>query len=184
MILPIYVYGHPVLRKISKDVDPDYEGLNELHENMWATMYHTDGVGLAAPQIGLSLRIFVIDGSALADDFPELKDFKQTFYNAQILERSDVKLMESEGCLSLPGIREEVSRPDRIRIKYQDENFEFHDEVYEGFAARIIQHEYDHIDGKLFVDHLSPLRRRLIKSKLNAISVGKVNIDYRIKLPK
>ncbi|GAO28490.1 peptide deformylase [Geofilum rubicundum] len=184
MILPVYVYGHPVLRKVATEIGPDYENFSELHTNMWETMYHSDGVGLAAPQIGLPIRLFVIDGNGLAEDFPELKNFKHTFINAEIVERSPSKVMESEGCLSLPGIREEVSRPDRIRIKFLDEHFEPRDEVYEGFAARIVQHEYDHIEGKLFVDYLSPLRRRLIKGKLNAITVGKVDVDYRIKLPK
>jgi peptide deformylase len=184
MILPVYVYGHPVLRKVAKELGPDYENFSELHTNMWETMYQSDGVGLAAPQIGLSIRLFVIDGNSLSDDFPELKAFKKTFINAQIVEKVGDKVLESEGCLSLPGIREDVSRPDRIRIKYLDENFEPHDEVYQGFASRIIQHEYDHIEGKLFVDHLSPLRRRLIKGKLNAITVGKVDVDYRIRLPK
>jgi peptide deformylase len=184
MILPVYVYGHPILRKVAMDIRPDYENFEELHTNMWETMYHSDGVGLAAPQIGLSIRLFVIDGKGLSDDFPELKAFKQTFINAEIVERGHEKVMESEGCLSLPGIREDVSRPNRIRIKYLNEHFEPRDEVYEGFAARIIQHEYDHIEGKLFVDYLSALRKRLIKGKLNAITIGKVDVDYRIKLPK
>jgi peptide deformylase len=184
MILPVYVYGHPVLRKVAAEIGPDYENFEELHNNMWETMYHSDGVGLAAPQIGLSIRLFVIDGNGLSDDFPELKAFKKTFINPEIVESSSSKVLESEGCLSLPGIREDVSRPDRIRIQFLDEHFEAHDEVFEGFAARIVQHEYDHIEGKLFVDYLSPLRRRLIKGKLNAITVGKVDVDYRIKLPK
>ena len=184
MIYPIVVYGNAVLRKLSKDIDPNYDNIQKIIENMWKTMYSSDGVGLAAPQIGLAIRLFVIDGKDMAEEFPELKNFKQTFINARIIERSDNMERDYEGCLSLPGIREEVSRPDRIRIQYVDADFKPHDEVYEGFAARIIQHEYDHIEGKLFIDHLSPLRKRLIKSKLNAITVGKVNIDYKIKLPK
>lgn len=184
MLLPIYVYGHPVLRKVGAEIGPDYEGFEELHKNMWETMYHSDGVGLAAPQIGLAIRLFVIDGSPMADEFPELEGFKKTFINAEILEYGPDKEWDSEGCLSIPGIREEVPRSHRIRIKYLDENFQPQEEVLEGFAARIVQHEYDHIEGKLFVDYLSPLRKRLIKGKLNAITAGKVHTDYRIRLPK
>lgn len=184
MILPVYVYGNPVLRKEAEEIGPDYENFAQLLEDMWETMYKSDGVGLAAPQVGLAIRLFVIDGNALSEDFPELKDFKRCFINAKIIERGEYKVSESEGCLSLPGIREDVSRPDRIRIQYQDENFLSHDEVLTGYVARIVQHEYDHIEGKLFIDYLSPLRKRLIKGKLNAITVGKVNVDYKIKLPK
>jgi peptide deformylase len=184
MIYPIVVYGNAVLRKLSENIDPDYDNIQKLIENMWETMYSSDGVGLAAPQIGLAIRLFVIDGKDMAKEFPELENFKQTFINAQIIERNDDMGRDYEGCLSLPGIREEVRRPNRIRIQYVDADFKPHDEVYEGFAARIIQHEYDHIEGILFIDHLSSLRKKLIKSKLNAITVGKVNIDYRIVLPK
>jgi peptide deformylase len=183
MIYPVYVYGHPLLRKVAKEIETDYENFSVLLDNMWETMYHSDGIGLAAPQIGLSIRLFVIDGNELADDFPELKGFKQTFINAKILEYGNENVAENEGCLSLPGIREEVTRPSSIRIQFLDENFQPREETYEGFAARIIQHEYDHIEGKLFVDYLSPLRKRLIKGKLNAITVGKVDVDYKIKLP-
>ncbi|TCO06837.1 peptide deformylase [Natronoflexus pectinivorans] len=184
MIYPVVVYGHPVLRKVAEEIDSDYEGLSQLIEDMWETMYKADGVGLAAPQIGIPIRLFVIDGNDLAEDFPELNGFKKVFINAEIVEFEGSKVNEAEGCLSLPGIREEVSRPGKIRIRYDDENFVEHDEVYEGFAARIIQHEYDHIEGKLFVDYLSPLRKRLIKRRLNAISEGKAETSYKIKLPR
>ncbi|WP_026474939.1 peptide deformylase [Alkaliflexus imshenetskii] len=184
MILPVVVYGHPVLRKVAEDVDSNYENLPQLLENMWETMYRADGIGLAAPQIGLPIRIFVIDGNELAEDYPELAGFKKTFINAKITFPESNKCTEAEGCLSLPGIREEVTRPSRIVISYVDENFQPHEEAYEGFAARIIQHEYDHVEGKLFIDYLSSLRKRLIKGKLNSIALGKVNVDYKIKLPK
>ncbi|ASB48325.1 peptide deformylase [Alkalitalea saponilacus] len=184
MIYPVVVYGHPVLRKVAEEIESDYEGLSQLIEDMWETMYKADGVGLAAPQIGIPIRLFVIDGNDMAEDFPELEGFKRVFINAEIVEFEGSKVNEAEGCLSLPGIREEVSRPSKIRIRYDDENFVEHDEVYEGFAARIIQHEYDHIEGKLFVDYLSPLRKRLIKRRLNAISEGKAETSYKIKLPR
>lgn len=184
MIYPIVVYGSAVLRQKCEEIDQDYENLSEIIDNMWETMYHSEGIGLAAPQVDLPIRLFVIDGSAMTEDFPELEGFKQTFINAKIIEKSETTLRDHEGCLSIPGIREEVNRPERIRIQYLDANFEPHDEVYEGFGARIIQHEYDHIEGILFTDHLSVLHRRLIKSKLTAISQGKVNVDYRIKLPR
>jgi peptide deformylase len=184
MILPVVVYGHPVLRKVAEEIDPNYDNLPKFIEDMWETMYHADGVGLAAPQVGMSIRLFVIDGSDLAEDHPELKGFKQTFINARIVESNKETNTDYEGCLSLPGIREEVSRPSSIRVQFVDENFQPRDEVYEGFTARIVQHEYDHIEGKLFVDYLGPLRKRLIRGKLNAITVGKVDVSYRIKLAK
>ena len=184
MIYPIVVYGSTVLRQVCEEIQQDYNQISQIIENMWETMYYSEGVGLAAPQINKAIRLFVIDGNDLSDDFPELKDFKQTFINAKIVERSENIVREYEGCLSIPGIREEVTRPDRIRIQYVDADFQPHDEVYEGFAARIIQHEYDHIEGVLFTDYLSPLHRRLIKGKLNAISQGKVDVNYTIRLPK
>ncbi len=184
MVLPIVVYGHPVLRKVAEEITPDYDNLNKFIEDMWETMYHADGVGLAAPQVGVPVRMFVIDGNEISDDHPELKGFKKLFINAEVVETEGPTVSDNEGCLSLPGIREEVTRPSKIRIKYMDENFREYDEVYEGFAARIILHEYDHIEGKLFVDYLSPLRKRLIKGKLNAITVGKVDVSYRIKLAR
>lgn len=181
MIYPIVLYGSPVLRKETKEIDANYENLAEIIDNMWETMYNAEGVGLAAPQVGLDISLFIVDGSGMVEDFPELEDFKRVFINAEIIEESDETERDFEGCLSIPGIREEVSRPHRIRIKYLDENFVEHDEVYEGFGARIIQHEYDHIEGVLFTDHLSILTKRLIKSKLNSISQGKVNVDYRVR---
>jgi len=181
MIYPIFVYGQPVLRKVASNITPDYKGLDALIEDMYQTMYKAEGIGLAAPQIGLPIRLFVVDGSPLAEDHPELENFKKVFINAKIIERNDTLELESEGCLSLPKLNEEVSRPTAIRIQYQDENFNSYDEKYEGFAARVLQHEYDHIEGKLFIDYLSPLRRRLLKSKLTSITKGDVDIIYRIK---
>ncbi|MDA3880904.1 MAG: peptide deformylase [Prolixibacteraceae bacterium] len=183
MILPVTVYGNPILRKIAKPIDKDYEGLNELIENMYETMYQADGVGLAAPQIGLSIRLFVIDASPIAEEEPELKDFKKVFINAQITERSGTPWDMEEGCLSLPKINEKVSREEQVTITYRDENWNEKTETYNGYAARVIMHEYDHIDGKLFIDHVSPLRRKLLRSKLNAIAKGKINTTYRIKYP-
>ncbi len=184
MILPIYLYGHPVLRKVAEEIGPDYDNFKKLIEDMWETMYHSEGVGLAAPQVGLAIRLFVVDGTSMVEDFPELEGFKRVFVNPTIIEKSETKCSDGEGCLSIPGIREDVSRPDRILIRYQNENFEWLEEELHNYAARIVQHEYDHIDGKLFIDYLSPLRKRLLKSKLNAISVGKVNVDYRIKIAR
>ena len=183
MKYPITVYGDPVLRKKAENISKDMEGLAEIIENMWETMYYADGVGLAAPQTGMSIRMFVIDASSGADDEPELKDFKKVFINPEIIELSGEKWAFNEGCLSLPEIREDVLRPDEVRIKYFDENFAEHDEVYKGYAGRIIQHEYDHLEGKLFTDYLSPLRKRLLKSKLNDIARGKIQPHYKIKPP-
>lgn len=183
MIYPITVYGDPLLRKVAQPVDKDYEGLKELIDNMFETMYHSDGVGLAAPQIGKSLRIFVVDASSAADEEPELEGFKKAFINPEILERTGDEWVLNEGCLSLPEIREDISRPAYVKIKYLDENLEEHIDEYGGFAARVIQHEYDHLDGVLLVDYLPPLKKRLLKSKLTAISKGKVRTSYRIVLP-
>ena len=183
MIYPVTVYGDPLLRKVAQPIDADFDGLQEFVENMFETMYHSDGVGLAAPQIGKSLRIFVIDASTAAEEEPELEGFKKAFINPEILERTGEEWVMNEGCLSLPEIREDITRPEHVKIKYLDENLEEHIEEYGGFAARVIQHEYDHLDGVLLIDHLSPLRRRLLKSKLMAISKGKVKTAYRIVLP-
>lgn len=182
MILPIYLYGHPVLRKISPDITPDYPGLKELVENMKATMYSSDGIGIAAPQVGVNARIVYIDASVLADTFPELADSKYVLINPhiEVLEDGE-KVSREEGCLSLPGIHEPVSRIEKIRITYVDEQFNPHDEVVSGYLARVMQHECDHLDAKLFIDHLSPIRKQLIKGKLNNIIKGKVNCDYRTK---
>jgi len=183
MIYPITVYGDPVLRKVAEPVGRDFEGLKEFIDNLFDTMYHSDGVGLAAPQVGKALRIFVIDASPVADEEPELKDFKKAFVNPEILERRGDEWIMNEGCLSLPEIREDVTRPAYVKIKYRDENFEEHMEEHSGFAARVIQHEYDHLDGILLIDHLTPLKKRLLKGKLTAISKGKVKTSYQITLP-
>ncbi len=183
MIYPITVYGEPLLRKVAQPITPDYPDLKQLVEDMYETMYHSDGVGLAAPQIGLSIRIFVVDASAAAEDEPELEGFKKAFINPEILETRGDEWTMNEGCLSLPEIREDVSRPEFVKIKYLDENLEEHIEEYGGFAARVIQHEYDHLEGKLFIDFLSPLKKRMLKSRLTNITKGKVRTSYRIKIP-
>jgi peptide deformylase len=179
MIYPIVIYGHPILRKVAAEITKDYPELDKLIEDLFETMYYSDGLGLAAPQIGKSIRIFVIDGKPAADDDPTLADFKKAFINAHIIERSGDLMPMNEGCLSIPNLREEVNRESHVRITYYDENWEFHDEVYEGYKARIIQHEYDHLDGILFTDKLNPLRRRLLKGKLNAISKGEFDAEYK-----
>ena len=183
MIYPIVVYGHPILRKVAKEIDKDYPELNQLISDLFETMYCSEGLGLAAPQIGKSIRIFVIDGKAVAEDEPALAEFRRVFINAHITEKSGEPVPMNEGCLSIPNLREEVIRQSQIRINYFDENWEYHDEVYDGYKARIIQHEYDHLDGILFTDKVNPLRKRLIKSKLTAISKGKFEADYKTILP-
>jgi peptide deformylase len=183
MTYPIYVYGHPVLRRVAEDIDRDDPGLATFIADMFETMYNSDGLGLAAPQVGKSLRLFVIDGEPLSKDHPEMKDFRKAFINPQVVERKGEKVPMSEGCLSLPGIHEEVLRESEIRIQYYDAEWNFHDEVYEGYKARVMLHEYDHLDGVLFSDRLSPLRRKLIKGKLNDISKGKFEAGYRTVLP-
>lgn len=183
MIYPIVVYGHPVLRKVAVEIDRDYPGLEQLISDLFETMYHSEGLGLAAPQIGKSIRMFVIDGEPLAEDEPEMAGFKKVFINAHITERSSDLVPMNEGCLSIPNLREEVMRESRVRINYYDENWTYHDEVYEGYKARVIQHEYDHLDGILFVDKLTPIRKRLLKGKLTAISKGKFEADYKTILP-
>ena len=181
MILPIYLYGHPVLRKVTKDISPDYQGLKTLLDNMFETMYNADGVGLAAPQIGLEDRILIIDLVSHAEDDPAFKDFKKVFINAHIIERDGEEEAIEEGCLSIPNIHEKVLRKNRIRIQYFDENFNPHDEVYEGFKARVIQHEYDHLEGVMFVDHVNGIRKQMIRSKLNKMLTGDVNCSYKVK---
>lgn len=179
MIYPIVVYGHPVLRKVAEEIDKDYPDLDQFITDMFETMYFSEGIGLAAPQLGKSIRIFIIDGKPIAEDEPELADFRKVFINAHITERSGGLMPMTEGCLSIPNLREEVNRESHVRINYYDENWVYHDEVYDGYRARIIQHEYDHLDGTLFTDKVSPLRRRLLKSKLTAISKGRFEADYR-----
>ena len=183
MTYPIVIYGHQVLRKVSEDVDKDYPGLQQVIADLFETMHNSEGIGLAAPQIGRSIRIFVIDGTLIAEDEPALADFKKVFINPHITEKNGESQPMNEGCLSIPNIREEVNRESHIRIEYYDENWEFHDEVYDGYKARIIQHEYDHLDGILFTDLVSPLRRRLLRNKLNAISKGKFEAEYKTILP-
>jgi peptide deformylase len=181
MILPIYLYGQPVLRKVAKEITPDYPKLKELIANMFETMYNADGIGLAAPQVGLDVRLFIIDLEPLAEDEAKYSGFKKVFINPRITEQSGELVKMEEGCLSLPGINETVEREEKIRIQYLDENFVSHDEVYDAFFARCIQHEYDHIEAKLFIDHISGIRKQLIKSKLNNLAKGKANCHYKVK---
>jgi peptide deformylase len=181
MILPIYLYGQPVLRKDAKDISKDYPNLKELIDNMFETMYQADGIGLAAPQIGLDIRLFVIDLEPMADDDPKYSGFKKVFINPKIVEEAGESVKMEEGCLSVPGINEIVERKEKIRIQYFDENFVFYDKEYGDFFARCIQHEYDHIEGELFVDHISGIRKKLIKGKLNNLINGKTNCHYKVK---
>jgi len=190
MVLPIVAYGDPVLRKKAKPITKDYPNLSELIANMRETMYGAYGVGLAAPQIGLPIRLFLVDTSPFAEDEDisdeeraELKKFQKTFINAEVLMEEGDEWPFNEGCLSIPDVREDVFRQPRVTIKFQDENFEEHTEVYEGLIARVVQHEYDHIEGILFTDKLSGLKKRLIKGRLNNISKGKIKVDYRMKFP-
>lgn len=182
MILPIYIYGQPVLRKESSDIEKDYPNLKELIANMFETMEESNGVGLAAPQIGLNIRVVVIDLDVLSEDFPEYKGFKKGFINPHILEYDDTKTESlDEGCLSLPGIQEKVVRPTRIHVQYLDEELQEHDEWVDGYLARVMQHEFDHLDAKMFIDRISPLRKQLIKNKLKALLQGRYRCSYRTK---
>ena len=190
MILPIIAYGDPVLRKTGKDITNEYPNLDALLENMFETMYEARGIGLAAPQVGVPIRIFIVDATPFEED-KELTEeeraflstFKQVFINAKIIEETGDEWAFNEGCLSIPDIREDVFRNDTIKIEYLDENFEKHTKEFDGIVARIIQHEYDHIEGVLFTDKLSALKKRLLKGKLSNISKGKINIDYRMRFP-
>lgn len=185
MILPIYTYGMPVLRKEAEDITPDYPELKELIANMFETMYHSDGVGLAAPQIGKAIRVVVITLDPLKEDYPEYANFNKAYINPHILEFDDSETESmDEGCLSLPGINEPVRRPTRIHVKYMDEDFNEHDEWVEGFLARVMQHEFDHLDGHLFIDRISPLRKQMIRSKLGQMLKGKFRCAYKVKSPK
>lgn len=191
MILPITAYGDPVLRKKAKEISADYPDLKELISNMWETMYGAYGVGLAAPQVGLPIRIFLVDTSPFAEDEDlsdeerkELTGLKKVFINAKITEETGDEWAFNEGCLSIPDIREDVFRKPDITIEYFDEDFNRHTERFTGLAARVIQHEYDHIEGILFTDKLSSLKKRLIKGKLSNISKGKINVDYRMRFPE
>jgi len=184
MIYPVVLYGSPVLRKLAVEIDNDFPDFDKFINDMFETMYISDGVGLAAPQVGKAIRVFVIDGTALAEEDPSLVGFKKAFINAKIIEENGEKWGYIEGCLSLPSIREEVKRLGTIRIQYYDEKFEYHDEVYDGVKARIIQHEYDHLQGILLIDHVNPLKRKLLKGKLNDIMKGNTNVAYKTKIMK
>jgi peptide deformylase len=185
MLLPIYAYGQPVLKKVAVAITPEYPDLATLMANMWETMYHADGVGVAAPQIGLAIRLFVIDTTQIKkDDEDFIKNhvgFKKTFINAQKVEEFGEPFTYEEGCLSIPNIRGDVQRPDTLRLKWLDENFVEHEETFTGINARVVQHEYDHIEGILFTERLKPLKKRLIQRKLDAIRVGKVSADYKLR---
>lgn len=191
MVLPIVAYGDPVLRKKAKEINKDYPKLDELLQNMWDTMYHAYGVGIAAPQIGLPIRLFVVDATPFAEDEElteeektELRNLKQVFINPRILSEEGDEWAFNEGCLSIPDIREDVFRKPDITIEFLDENFEKHTRSFTGLSARVIQHEYDHIEGILFTDKLSSLKKRLIKGKLANIAKGKINVDYRMRFPE
>lgn len=184
MILPIYTYGQPVLRKVAEDIDADYPELKQLVENMYETNERADGVGLAAPQIGLPIRVVIVDLRPLAEDMPEYAEFKRAYINGYIVDEEGETILMDEGCLSLPGIHEKVPRAERVRVQYVDENFVEHDEWVDGFLARVLQHEFDHLEGKVFTDRISPLRRQMNKGKFNALLTGKVRCDYKIKVAK
>lgn len=191
MILPIVAYGHPVLRRKTETITKDYPNLDKIIDAMFNTMHQASGIGLAAPQVGKSIRLFIVNAIPFHDDEDLSEDerkllstFKKVFINAQIVEETGNEWAFNEGCLSIPEIREDVFRQPEITIEYQDENFKKHTETYSGIVARIIQHEYDHIEGVLFTDRLSPLKKRLIKSKLNNISQGKISVDYPMKFPR
>lgn len=186
MIYPIYLYGHPVLRKIAEPIGADYPELKKLIEDMFATMYNSEGVGLAAPQIGKSIKLIVVDGSPVADVFPECKDLKMALVNPvlEVIEDQDA-ISRDEGCLSLPGLSESVRRVEHIRLKWMDEDFNEHEQEFFGFAARMLLHEYDHLLGKVYTDHISPIRKSIIRNKLNGIVKGKARCSYRtVSAPK
>lgn len=192
MILPIVAYGHPVLRVPGEDIDPNYPGLEQLIADMWETMYNSNGVGLAAPQINRSIRLFVVDSEQIIqnldedekDDYPGDEGIREVFINARVLEVDGKEWPYNEGCLSIPKIREDVVRKEKVTISYLNENFEPQVKTFTGITARVILHEYDHIEGKLFIDHIKPLKRTLLKRKLDDISKGKVRVDYRMLFPK
>jgi peptide deformylase len=191
MILPIVAYGHPVLRKVAADIDADHPNLDKLIEDMWETMYASNGVGLAAPQVNRDIRLFVIDTEQIhasmdddeKDEYDDAPGVKAVFINAHIVELEGAAWPYNEGCLSIPKIREDIYRQQAVTLKYQDEKFNIHTRTFTGITARVILHEYDHIEGKLFIDHISPLKRKLMKGKLNDISKGKVSVDYKMLFP-
>ncbi len=192
MFLPIVAYGSPVLRQVAQDIDAQYPDLDKLIANMWETMYQSNGVGLAAPQINKSIRLFVMDSQQIfenldddeADVYPDEPGYKGVFINAHIVELSGEKWSYNEGCLSIPKIREDILRHQEVTLDFMDENFNAHRKTFNGITARVILHEYDHIDGKLFIDHISALKRTLMKRKLEDISKGKIRVDYRMSFPK
>lgn len=188
MVYPIVAYGDPILKREADEIDEDYEGLQQLIDDMYETMYASNGVGLAAPQIGKSIRLFVIDASPFAEDEDDpmaegCDGYKKEFINPIIEEEHGDEWGFEEGCLSIPKIREEVFRKEKIRITYYDRNWKLQDEVLEGYAARVVQHEYDHVEGILFTDHLGPLKKRMLKKKLTNISRGEIEVPYRMKFP-
>lgn len=185
MILPIFTYGQPVLRQEAEEIDQDYPGLEQLIQNMYETLEQSEGIGLAAPQVGMPIRLVVINLDVISDEFPEYKGYVRTFINPYIEEYDETQTdVSEEGCLSLPGIHEKVKRPTRIRVTYQDELFQEHDEWVEGYLARVMQHEFDHLDGVVFTDHLQGLRRQLTKSKLQDIRKGKFSCRYKVKVKR
>lgn len=184
MILPIYVYGQPVLRKVADDITKDYPNLKEFISDMYETLEKTGGIGLAAPQVGKAIRVVVIDLHELAEDYPEYADFRKTYINSHIIEYGDEKDSSEEGCLSLPGISEKVVRPKQVHIRYMDEDFLEHDEWVDGYLARVIQHESDHLEGRVFTDIISPLRKQLIKKKLTQLLKGNITCRYKVKFKK
>ena len=181
MVYPIVAYGNTILKKRAAEIDKNYPGLRQLISDMYDTMHFSQGVGLAAPQINIPIRLFVTDGAPFKDEEPGIENFKKIFINPVLLNENGNDWMFNEGCLSIPGIREDVERKPALRIKYFDENFDDRNEIFSGIAARIIQHEYDHIEGVLFVDRLSAFKRRLLKGKLDDITKGKVDVDYKMK---
>ena len=184
MILPIYVYGQPVLRKVAEDITSDYPNIKELISNMFETLFRAEGVGLAAPQIGLPIRVVVIDLDPMGEDYPKYKNFRKAYINAHIIETSEETVSMEEGCLSLPGIHENVTRAKKVLVRYLDENFEPHEEEADGYLARVMQHEFDHLDGHMFIDRMSPMRRQMDKGKLNAMLKGKAHCNYKVKTVK
>ncbi|MBC7888010.1 MAG: peptide deformylase [Ferruginibacter sp.] len=192
MILPIVAYGSPVLRKVCKDINPDYPGLEKLIADMWETMYNSNGVGLAAPQVNKEIRLFMIDSTQVfanleedeQDLYPDGPGFKGTFINAHITKVEGEEWSYNEGCLSIPKIREDVFRGEQVTLHFMDENFQSHTQTFNGITARVVLHEYDHIEGKLFIDYIKPLKRTLLKRKLSDISKGKISVDYRMVFPK
>jgi len=182
MILPMYIFGQPVLRKQAEDIQADYPNLKELINNMFETLKAAEGVGLAAPQVGLPIRVVVVDLDCISEEEPKYKDFLHTFINGHIVEESEETSDFEEGCLSLPGIHEKVRRPSRVRVQYVDADFQPHDEWVEGMVARVLQHEFDHLEGTLFVDHISPLRKQMVKKKLISMAKGKYRCSYKTKI--